>query len=127
MLNISLTEHLEVDEVIVLFKVTVIFKQYIPKIYNQFGIKLYKLCDFKEYTYNMTVYLGKDRKHATPSMTVTHATVTGLAARSGHVGHKVYMGNFFSSLASFDYLHTKTRNRCGIVKPNRKWMPKNFG
>jgi len=43
----SPTEHLEVDEVIVLFKVRVIFKQYIPKKHKQFGIQLYKLCDFK--------------------------------------------------------------------------------
>jgi len=29
----------------------------------RFGIIFYKLCDSKGYTYNMTVYLGKDRKH----------------------------------------------------------------
>ena len=43
----SSTEHLEVDEVTVLFKVRAIFKQNIPKKHKQFGIKLYKLCDFK--------------------------------------------------------------------------------
>ena len=37
------------------------------------------------------------------------------------------MGNFFSSPASFDDLHTKTINCCGTVRPNRKWMQKNFG
>jgi hypothetical protein len=68
---------------------------------KQFGIKLYKLCDFKGYTYNMNMYLGKDGKHATPSMTATHATVTGLAARTEH-GHKFYMDNFCSSRALFD-------------------------
>ena len=126
MLNIAV-RLLEVDEVIVLFKVRVIFKQYIPKKHKQCGIKLYKLCNSKGYIYNMTVYLGKDRKHVTPSMTATHATVTGLAARSGHVGPKLYMGNFFSSPASLDDLHTKTISCCGTVRPNRKWMPKNFG
>ena len=75
----------------------------------------------------MTVYLGKNRKHVTPSMTATYANVTGLAARTGHVGHKLYMGNFFSSPASFDDLHTKTINCCGAVTPKRKWMPMNFG
>lgn len=43
----SLTEHLEVDEVIVLFKGSIIFKQYIPRKHKQLGIKLYKLCDSK--------------------------------------------------------------------------------
>jgi len=63
----------------------------------------------------MTVYLGKDRKHVTPSMTATHANVAGLAARIGHVRHKLYMGNFFSSPASSDDLNTKTINCCGAV------------
>jgi len=123
----SPTNHLAVDDIIVLFKGTVFFKQYIPKQHKQLGIKLYKVCDSKGYTYNVTVYLGKNRKHVTPSMTATHATVTGLAARSGHVGHKLYMGNFFSYPASFDDLHTKTLNCCGTVRPNRKWITKYFG
>ena len=75
----------------------------------------------------MTAYLGKDRKHVTPSMTATHATVTGLAIRSGHVGHKLYTGNFFSAPASFDDLDIMAINGCGTVRPNRKWMPKNSG
>ena len=123
----SLTDHLAVDEIILLCKGRVIFKQYITEKHKHFGIKLYKFCDSKVHIYNMTVYAGKDRKHVTPSMTATHATVTGLAARSERVGHKLYMGNFFSYPASFDDLHTKTLNCCGTVRPNRKWITKYFG
>jgi hypothetical protein len=72
------TEHLATDEIIVLFKGRVVFKQYIPKKHKRFGIKIYKLCDSKGYTYNMPVYLGRDRKRATASMTTTHTTVTRL-------------------------------------------------
>jgi hypothetical protein len=43
----SLTEHLAFDE-IVLFKATVIVKEYIPKKHKWFGNKLYKLCDSKD-------------------------------------------------------------------------------
>jgi len=68
----------------VLFKGGVIFKPYIQKKHKHFGVKLYKLCGFKGYTYNMNMYLGKDGKRATPSMTATRATVTGLAARIEH-------------------------------------------
>jgi hypothetical protein len=75
------------------FKGTVIFKQYIPKKHKWFGIKLYKLCDSMGCTYIVTVCLGKDRKRATPSMTVTYAIVAGLAARIEHVGHKLHMDN----------------------------------
>jgi len=75
----------------------------------------------------MVVYLGKHRKRATPSMTATRATVTGLAARTEHLGHKLCMDNFLSSPASFDCLHSKTINCCGTVTPNRKGTNKNFG
>jgi len=118
--------NLAVDDITVLFKGRVIFKWYIPKKQKQFGIRLYKLCDFKGYTCNMNMYLGKDGKHATLSMTATHATVTGLMARTEHE-YKLYMDNFFSSTALFDDLYTKTINCCGTVRPNRKGMPKNFG
>jgi len=84
------------------------------------------MCDSKGYTDSMTMYLGKDRKCATPSMAATHATVRRLAARIVHLGHKLYMGNFFSSPALFGNLHNKTVYCCGTVRPNRKGMPKNF-
>ena len=123
----SLTEHLAVCEIIVFFKVGVIFKRYIQKKPKQFGIKLYQLCVSKGYTDSMTMHLGKDRKCATPSITATHATVRGLAARIEHLGHKLYMGSFFLSPALFNFLHTKTGYCCGTVRPNRKRMPKNVG
>jgi hypothetical protein len=99
------TENLAVYEIIVLFKGRVKFRQYIPKKCKQFGIKLYRLFDSKGYAYNMTMYLGKDRKHVTFSFTATHAAVTGLAARIEHVGHNLYMDNFISSPALCDDLH----------------------
>ena len=44
------TEHLAMDEVIVLYKGRVIFRQYIPKKRKRLGIKIYKLCDSVGYT-----------------------------------------------------------------------------
>jgi hypothetical protein len=79
------SEHLSIDEVVVLFKGKVAFKQYIPKKYKCYGIKIYNLCDRTGYTYDMEVYLGKDRKRATTEMTVSHATVKQLTRRvQGH-------------------------------------------
>jgi hypothetical protein len=58
------SEHLAVDEVTVLYKGRVIFRHYLPncKRHKRFGIKMYKLCDKTGYTYDMEVYLGKDKK-----------------------------------------------------------------
>jgi hypothetical protein len=50
----SPTGHLAVDEVNVLFKGRVIFRQYIPLKNNSSGIKIYKLHDSLGYIYNMT-------------------------------------------------------------------------
>jgi hypothetical protein len=86
----------------------ILLKECIPEKHKLFGLKLYKLCDSMGYTYNMIMYLGKDRKCAPTSMIATHATVTGLAVRIEHVGHRLYMDNFFSSPALFGDLHTKT-------------------
>jgi len=59
------TEHLAVDEVIVLYKRRVVFRQYVPKKHKRFGIKIYKLFNFLGCTYDMSVYLDKQWHHAT--------------------------------------------------------------
>jgi hypothetical protein len=107
----------------VVFKGTVIFR-HIPKTHKLFGINHYKLCDNKEYSDNMTMFLGKDGNRATPSLTATLATVSGLATRIENVGHKLYMDIFFSSPALFDDLHTKTINCCGLLDQIEKGCQK---
>jgi len=80
------TEHLVVDE-IVLFKGSHL-QTCITKKHKRFRVKFYNPCNSNVYTYDMVVYLGKDRKRANLSMMATHATVTGLAVKIEHVGHK---------------------------------------
>jgi len=89
----SPTEHLAVHISIVLF----IFKHYMPKKHKRFGIKTYQLYNSKVYRNNINMYLGKDRQYASPCMTATHATVTGLNVKLDNVGQKLSMYNLFSS------------------------------
>jgi hypothetical protein len=114
----SPTEHLAIDEIFVLFKGRVVFKQYIPKKHKCFGIKTYKLCDSKRYTYNMSLHLGRDRKRAAASVTTSHTAVTGLTTRIENFGYKLYRDNFFSSPELLDDLHSKAINCYGAVRPN---------
>ena len=74
----SPTERLAVYEISALYKGKVIFKQYIPKKHKRLQIKIHNLCDSKGYTCDIAVYLGKDRQHASPCMTATHAAVSGI-------------------------------------------------
>ncbi|PNF38681.1 hypothetical protein B7P43_G17914 [Cryptotermes secundus] len=49
---------------------------------------------FFGYTYDMTVYLGKQRQLATEEITQTHGIVLQLIQREG-LGHKICMDNYF--------------------------------
>jgi len=63
----SLSEHPAVYEFIVKFKERIIFLKYIPKKHKRFGIRIYKLCDETGFTYDMTVYFGRERESALSS------------------------------------------------------------
>ncbi|PNF42631.1 hypothetical protein B7P43_G01270 [Cryptotermes secundus] len=119
-------EHLAIDKIIVKYKWRVVFRQYIPKKHKCFRIKIFKICDAAGYTYDMKVYLGKDRTCADQDVTETHATVRGLCRRIEGLGHKQYMDNFFSSPDLFDELMTKNITCCGTVRPNWKGLPDDF-
>jgi hypothetical protein len=56
------------------FRETMIFRQYIPKKHEHFGIKMYRLCDSAGYTYDMKVYLGKDGQCTSQHLTATPVT-----------------------------------------------------
>ena len=120
------TEQLAVDEVIVLYKGRVVFRQYIPKKHKRFGIKIYKLCDSLGYTYDMSVYLGKQKQYATAEITATHGTVLQLIRRVEGLGHKIFMDNYFTSPALFDDLFQRKINACGTVRHDRRGMPRDI-
>ena len=121
------SENLAVDEVIVKYRVRVIFMQYIPKKRKPFGIKIYKLFDEAGYACTMRVYLGKDSQSATDEMTTTHATVRHLTRRVEGLGQNLFIDNFFSLARLFDDLYGHKINSCWTVRPNRKDMPRDFG
>ena len=104
-----------------------IFWQYIPKKRKRFGIKIYKLCDSVGYTYDMSVYLGKHRQHATAEITATHGTVLQVIRRVEGLGHKVFMDNYFTSPALFEDLFKRKINACGTVRHDRRGMPRDIG
>jgi len=101
----------------VLFKARVTFKQHIPKKHNS-GTKIYKLCNTTIYTYNMNVYLGKNKQNVTQVMKATHMTVKG-------VSHKLYMNNFFFCPDIFDDMHThKQYQLAWEVRQNCNGIPR---
>ena len=121
------TEHLAVDEVIVLYKGIVVFRQYIPKKHKRFGTKIYKLWDSLGYTYDMSVYLGKQQQHATAQITATHGTVLPVIRRVEGLGHEIFVDNYFTSPALIDGMFQRKINTCGTVRHDRRGMPRDIG
>ena len=54
------SEHISIDEELLLWKGRLTFKQYIPNKRARFGIKLFSLCEDSGYMWNSFVYLGKE-------------------------------------------------------------------
>jgi hypothetical protein len=119
----NLTEHLAVNEVIVLYKGRVVFQQYIPKKHKRFGIKIYKLCYSLGYTYDISVYIGKQRQHTTAQIRASHGMVLQIIRGVEGLGHKIFMDNYFTSPALFDDLFQQKINACGTVHHDRRGMP----
>jgi hypothetical protein len=82
-----LTEHVALDEVVVKFKGKVVIWQYITK-KQEIWHKIYKLCDRSGYTYDMRVYLGKQRNLTSTDNPTTHETTLELVRKFEGVGHK---------------------------------------
>jgi hypothetical protein len=123
----STTERLAVNEVIVLCKGRVIFWQYIPKRDKKFGVKIYRLCSCVGYTYDMSVYLGKQWQHATDQITVTYGTLLRVIHRVERPGHKIFVDNYFISAAVLDDLFQHKIGAFGIVRSGRHGMPQDIG
>jgi len=66
-----------------------------------------KLCDSTGYTYDMNVYIGKDRQREEQHLTATHSTVTSLTKWVVGLWHKLYMASFFSTPDLYDDLAQK--------------------
>jgi hypothetical protein len=94
----------------VLLKGRVIFRQYITKKHKRFGIKIYDLCDFLGYEYDMTIYLGKQRQLAKEEIKSTHGIVLQLIRRVVGLEHKIYGVIMNSEVTQFIFAYSL--NKC---------------
>ena len=89
---------------------------------------MFKLCDCTGYTYDMNVYLGKDRQRAAQHLTATHATVINLARGVEGCGHKLYWTASFPPLSSLMTWLRKNADRMAnsytVSRRTWKWTKK---
>jgi outer membrane protein assembly factor BamA len=88
--------------------------------HKRFGIKLYKLCDRFGYTFDMSVYLGKQKNNADTDITPTHGTMLELVRKVEGVGHKIFMDNYFTSPKLFNDHLSRKISACRTIRHNRR-------
>ncbi|XP_072142035.1 piggyBac transposable element-derived protein 3-like [Dermacentor andersoni] len=122
-LNLTLEEHLCIDEQIIPFKGQLDIKQYIKGKPNPWGVKVFMLCGASGIIYDFLVYQGSTTELVPAEKKdfgVTGAFVLHLARRiPDGTGHKLFFDNYFTSLPVLRVLRDKTIYAAGTIRSNR--------
>ena len=117
-------QQLCVDEVLIAFKGSVHFKQYIPLKPHKWGIKAFALSDSQTgYILKVSLYSGKSM---VPLQGLAHTIVTQLltTASLDHRGHHLYMDSYYTSPGLLkNLLHQFGTPACGTVRTNKRDLP----
>jgi len=119
------TEHLAVDEVIVLYEGRVVFRQYIPKKQKVWHQNLETLLPSGPHLRHERVFRqAKAECHTSNSSNTRNGAAS--YSKSGGTGPQNFRGQLFH-LACSDDLFQRKINACGTVRPDRRGMPRVIG
>lgn len=91
---------ISIDETMIPFRGRVIFRRYLPNKAHKYGIKLFKLCIEKGYTWKFQVYQGKMRRNPDYRLVgVAQRVVMYLVEPLLNNGRTVYVDNWYSSVS----------------------------
>jgi hypothetical protein len=80
------------------------------------------------FDFNLPVcVIGKQLLNAASNITPTYGTVLQITREVEGIGHKLFMGNYFSLLQLFSDLYNRKINCCGTISHNRQGMPETLG
>ncbi len=117
-------EDFVIDETLVPWRGRLVFRQYIPNKTHKYGIKLFKLCSLKGYTYNSSVYSGQS-KTGEKEVGLAQRVCEELSKDLLDEGRTLFVDNFYTSYnLAAKFLERKT-HVVGTVRANRKKFPKN--
>lgn len=127
------SENLSLDEGMVPWKGRLIFKQFLPKKPDRFGMKMYVICEASSgYISHYEIYTGKDFD-PNPSANDTeilaghsYNVVMGFMKTCNFLnkGYTLYTDNYYSSPTLFSELCAEGTSAVGTARLNRKEMPK---
>lgn len=115
-----------IDESLMPWRGRLSFRQYIPSKRHRFGVKMFVLCDVcTGYILRFIVYTA-----ATTAVTLmkeirlTGSVVLELLKDFLDKGHSLFVDNWYTSPALFEFLLSKQTNASGTVRANWKGLPK---
>lgn len=117
-------ENVVIDETLVPFRGRIVFRQYIPNKAARYGIKLYKLCDNIGYTYNLSVYSGKDTNRSNSNISCAGKVVLSLMENYLNEGRTLIVDNFYTGLHIAHILLDNNTHIVGTLRKNVKHCPK---
>ncbi|KAF2905975.1 hypothetical protein ILUMI_00206 [Ignelater luminosus] len=109
-----------IDETLVPFRGCLESNQYRKdKRHITFGIKMYKLCTSRGYTYNLKIYCGKTREESASTNVVFSLMDTLL-----DTGRTLYTDDYYTSVSLASQLLQRKTHLVGTVRSNRKYNSK---
>ncbi|CAH1996558.1 unnamed protein product [Acanthoscelides obtectus] len=111
-----------IDETMIPFRGRLSFRQYIPGKRHKYGVKIFKLCAEKGYTYNLKVYSGKEDNPT--SQSVASRVVLELMEPLLDCGRLLCTDNFYTSVSLAHELLDRKTHLIGTLRKNRKFNPK---
>ncbi|XP_035206580.1 piggyBac transposable element-derived protein 4-like, partial [Stegodyphus dumicola] len=113
---------ISLDELMVLWRGRLIFRQYIPNKRHKYGIKLHMITTPGGMVLKFMIYTGMlddsdGKEHA-------KNVVMNLLVRMLDVGHSIFMDNYCNSYELSKCLTDKKTHCTGTIRKNRKTFPK---
>jgi hypothetical protein len=121
-LLVTPSEEVCIDETLVPFRGRLIFRPYIQNKRHKFGIKLFKLCLSRGYTYDLKVYCGKEAEGSHAS--VPTQVVMQLLNRCLDEGRTLCTDNYYTSVELAKKLLDRKTHIVGTLRKNRKNNPR---
>lgn len=113
-----------IDESLIPFRGRLGIRQYIPNKTHRYGIKVFKLCVEKGYTWKVQVYQGKITRDETNATTnVSQIIVMGMMEPLLDNGRTLYVDNWYTSVSLAHALLARDTHLVGTLRKKRKGNP----
>lgn len=115
-------ENITIDESMIPYRGRLKFRQYIPNKRHRYGIKAYKLCLPRGYTWHTKLYTGKEEREK-GNLTITTRTTMEIVEPLLDEGRVLYTDNYYTSVELAEQLLSRKTHLTGTLRKNRKHNP----